>query len=75
MFTEAVGASSGLNADNLANLGAVMYNLGDDVLTGEANYDGDHGLGKSRKRWFTTGQQNTLMGKCNTYTVAPTQVR
>jgi predicted metalloprotease len=75
MFTVAVGASSGLTNDNLANLQDVMYNLGDDVLTGKANYDGDHGLGKNRKKWFTTGQQNSLIGKCNTYTAPETAVR
>lgn len=75
MFTVAVGGSSGLTNDNLSNLQDVMYNLGDDVLTGKANYDGDHGLGKSRKKWFTTGQQNSLMGKCNTYTAPESAVR
>jgi len=75
MFTVAVGGASGLNNNDLANLQDVMYNLGDDVLTGKANYDGDHGLGKSRKKWFTTGQQNSLMGKCNTYTAPDSAVR
>ncbi len=75
MFTSAVGASSGLSNDDLVNLREVMYNLGDDVLSGKANYDGDHGLGKSRKTWFTTGQDNSLMGTCNTYTVPAAAVR
>lgn len=75
MFTVAVGGASGLTVDDLSNLQDVMYNLGDDVLTGKANYDGDHGLGKSRKNWFTTGQQNVAMGKCNTYTAPQNSVR
>lgn len=75
MFTSAVGAASGLTKDDTTNLRDVIYSLGDDVLTGKANYDGDHGLGKSRKAWFTTGQENTQLGKCNTYTVPATAVR
>lgn len=75
MFTEAVGPSSGLSQADLTSLRDVFYNLGDDVLSGQASIQGDHGLGKSRKTWFTVGQSNSLMGKCNTYTVAPTAVR
>ncbi|MFT4110736.1 neutral zinc metallopeptidase [Propionicimonas sp.] len=75
MFTEAVGPSSGLTAADLTNLGDVFYNLGDDVLSGQAAIQGDHGLGKSRKAWFLTGQTNTLMGKCNTYTAPTSSVR
>ncbi len=75
MFTEAVGPSSGLSAQDLANLPDVFYNLGDDVLSNKANVQGDHGLGRSRKAWFAIGQANTLMGKCNTYTVPASSVR
>ena len=75
MFTVAVGNASGLSTNDLSNLQDVMYNLGDDVLTGKANYDGDHGLGKSRKNWFTVGQQNSAIAKCNTYTANESLVR
>ena len=75
MFTQAAGPSSGLSQANLANLRNVFYSLGDDVLSGESNIQGDHGLGRSRKAWFTTGQTNTLIGKCNTYTAPTTSVR
>jgi predicted metalloprotease len=75
MFTKAVGPSSGLSQSDLTNLRDVFYNLGDDVLSGQVNIQGDHGLGASRKAWFTVGQSNTLMGKCNTYTVSPSSVR
>lgn len=75
MFTVAVGGSSGLSNNDLSDLQDVMYNLGDDVLTRKANYDGEHGLGKSRKNWFTTGQQNSAIGKCNTYTAPKSSVR
>ncbi len=75
MFTEAVGPSSGLSQGELANLRDVFYNLGDDVLSGQTGIQGDHGLGRSRKAWFTTGQSNTLMGKCNTYSASSSSVR
>jgi predicted metalloprotease len=75
MFTEAVGPSSGLSGGDLTNLRDVFYNLGDDVLSKQANIQGDHGLGRSRKAWFTTGQENTLRGTCNTYTADPATVR
>ncbi|MGV8908814.1 MAG: neutral zinc metallopeptidase [Propionicimonas sp.] len=74
-FTVAIGAASGLSADNLTSLRKVAYNLGDDVLSGKANIDSGHGLGKSRMQWFTKGQENNLMGTCNTYTVPASQVR
>lgn len=75
MFTEAVGPSSGLSSSDLNKLGEVFYNLGDDVLSGQANIQGDHGLGTSRRTWFLTGQSNTLIGKCNTYTASASSVR
>ena len=75
MFTTAVGGASGLSGDDLTKLQAVIFNIGDDVLTGKANYDGDHGLGKNRATWFTVGQKNSLIGRCNTYSVPASQVR
>lgn len=75
IFTVAVGSASGLSGENLTNLRQVAYNLGDDVLSGKANIDAGHGLGKSRMKWFTTGQENTLMGTCNTFAVPASQVR
>jgi predicted metalloprotease len=74
-FTASVGPSSGLSDRDLANLREVFYNLGDDVLSGQANIQGDHGLGRSRKTWFATGQRDALIGSCNTYTAAASSVR
>lgn len=75
MFTSAVGESSGLSQGDLTNLRQVFYSLGDDVLSGQNNVQGDHGLGRSRKAWFTTGQTNTLIGRCNSYTASVASVR
>lgn len=75
MFTSAVGPSSGLTQSDLATLKKLTYNLGDDVLSGQAGYDGDHGSGKSRQRWFTSGVETVSIGSCNTYDVPASQVR
>ncbi|HOC13346.1 MAG TPA: neutral zinc metallopeptidase [Propionicimonas sp.] len=75
MFSSAVATSSGLSDAELANLAKVMYNLGDDVLSGKANYDGDHGLGRSRQAWLATGLANTAVGKCNTFVAPASAVR
>jgi predicted metalloprotease len=75
IFTESVAGASDLSGDDLVRLQDVIYNIGDDVLTGEANYDGGHGLGKNRKAWFIVGQQNSDIGKCNTYVVPAKAVR
>lgn len=75
MFSQAVAQSSGLSAAELANLRKVIYNLGDDVLTGQAGYDGDHGSGKARQTWFGTGQTGTSIAACNTYTASQKAVR
>lgn len=75
MFAAAVAEASGLNQAQLSNLPKVMYNLGDDVLSGEANYDGDHGLGRSRQTWTATGLANTRLGTCNSFTAPAAAVR
>lgn len=75
MFTTAVADASGLSATELANLQKVAYALGDDVLTGQAGYEGNHGSGKARQRWFTAGQQSDDLATCNTYSVPASQVR
>lgn len=75
MFTSSVGPTSGLTDNDMATLKKLAYNLGDDVLTGKAGYDGDHGSGKSRQRWFTKGVDTLQIGSCNTYNVPASQVR
>lgn len=76
MWTRAVADSQGLNANDLAALGRVAYNIGDDVLTGKPNIDEGHGLGATRQRWFELGADgNPSISKCNAYTVPDDQVR
>ena len=75
MFSTSVSQASGLTEAQLRNLGEVMYNLGDDILSGRPNFQGDHGLGRSRQAWFTTGQKTTQLGACNTFTAPASSVR
>lgn len=76
MWTHAVAESQGLSGSDLDGLRTIAYNLGDDVLSGKANIDSGHGLGKTRQRWFETGLSGTeSVSQCNTYAVPDGQVR
>jgi uncharacterized protein len=75
MWVNAVAKASNLTDSDFDNIKSLFFNIGDDVLTGEANYDGDHGLSKSRQAWFTTGLTNTQIAKCNTFVAPASQVR
>ena len=75
MFTSSVSEASSLSQSDLNALKKLAYNLGDDILTGQAGYDGDHGSGKARQRWFTKGLETVEIGTCNTYDVSASQVR
>ncbi|MEA4945079.1 MAG: neutral zinc metallopeptidase [Propionicimonas sp.] len=74
-FLQAVSQATGMSQDNLTNLKLIAANLGDDVLTGQPGYVGDHGSSAARERWFTKGLTETSMGQCNTWTVPAGQVR
>ncbi len=75
MFVTSVSQSSNLTEADLKNLKLVVYNLGDDVLSGDAKVDGNHGLGKSRQTWFSTGLASSSIGGCNSYTAPAEKVR
>lgn len=62
--------ASGITAQELVDLRLAAYNSGTDVLTGKPGFAGDHGTGEARQRWFTTGQENTGIGTCNTWTAS-----
>jgi predicted metalloprotease len=70
LWVNAVAKASKLTPSDFDNLKYLFYNIGDDVLTGEANYDGDHGLSKNRQAWVTIGLGTDQIGKCNAF-VAP----
>ncbi len=76
MWINAVARSQNLDGNDLENLRTIAYNLGDDVLSGKPNIDSGHGLGNTRKRWFTTGLTGgPAISQCNTYTPPNSEVR
>jgi len=66
-FNAAVQQSIGLDDNEFQFMLSVMMAIGDDTLTGDPNYVGDHGHGANRQAWFTIGFKNTSMGACNTF--------
>ncbi len=74
-YIRSAAQSQSLDAADLAALGRLAYNLGDDVLTGRAGYSGDHGTGEARQRWFERGLSSNSIGACNSFTAAASQVR
>lgn len=53
----------------------MMYEIGDDQLSGEADIIGDHGLGNSRQYWGELGLEDTSVGVCNSFIAPDEQVR
>jgi len=76
-FMQAISLSIGLTLDEQAALAQVFYAIGDDVLSGDPNYDGDHGHGNNRVHWFQVGLAAPTAGSCNTFgpNVTTDQVR
>lgn len=74
-FIESVGQSVGIDQNGGQELSDLFYSIGDDVLSGDPNYDGNHGRGQTRQNWFMEGYGTTLMGSCNTFEVGDDQVR
>jgi len=76
-FLQAISQSAGISSDEQTSLGQVFYSIGDDVLTGDPNYDGDHGHGANRLHWMQTGLSAQTASSCNTFapTVSANQVR
>lgn len=75
MFLNAVADASQMTEQERQDLGEVSYAIGDDVLTGRPDFEGDHGLGANRQRWFRAGQASNQAGVCNTWVVPQDQVR
>jgi len=76
-FLQAISQSVGVSSNEQAALGQVFYSIGDDVLSGDPNIDGDHGWGAHRLNWLNTGLAAQVAGNCNTFaaSVSSDQVR
>jgi len=76
-FVQSISQSVGVTSDERSTISQVFFSIGDDVLSGDPNIDGDHGMSYNRQAWFTTGTTASVTGSCNTFasSVSGTQVR
>jgi len=75
MFINSVGESLGVEQSDVEGILDVYRAVGDDTLSGDANIQGNHGLGRSREYWGNTGLGTTEVAACNTYTARSSLVR
>jgi len=66
-FIGAVSQSIGLTEEQYQTLLGIGIALGDDTLTGDPNFVGDHGRGYNRQAWMMTGYKNGPLGTCNSF--------
>jgi predicted metalloprotease len=75
MFLNSVAESLGVQQSDVRGILEVYNAVGDDTLSGRANIQGNHGLGRSREYWGNTGLGTTDIGACNTYSAKSSLVR
>jgi predicted metalloprotease len=75
MFIRAVSQSIGVQPQDDAGIEEIYVAIGDDTLTNKPDIVGNHGLGRSRKYWGTTGLSTNAVGACNTFTAPSKYVR
>ena len=75
LYVGSVAQSQGLGEPQLAGLSDLMYNLGDDTLSGRAGYSAGHGTGDARRAWFERGVSTSGIGTCNAFTASADAVR
>lgn len=74
-FIRSVSQSLGVQRSDIDGILATYEAIGDDVLTGQSDVDGNHGLAATRKYWGSVGLSNSAIGKCNTFSAEPRLVR
>ncbi|MEL4505401.1 neutral zinc metallopeptidase [Luteococcus sp. H138] len=74
-FLGSIQTSTQMSDQELENVARLFHSIGDDVLTGKANYVGNHGSGASRVLWTNAGLKGGSVGQCNTFTAPPSKVR
>lgn len=75
MFLSSIAQSVSLQPDDLTKITKLGHAIGDDVLSGKANIDGDHGLGASRQQWMRQGLSSTEVSACNSFVAPASAVR
>lgn len=74
-FLSSISASTSMTQNDLSNLSDLFYSIGDDLLTGKPNYNGEHGLGTNRRYWSQRGLADSSISTCNTFTAPANRVR
>lgn len=69
-FVSSIAQSTGMNSTDLGNIGKLFYSFGDDQLTGDPTYVGNHGRGANRQAWMRAGMSNAVLTTCNTFTAS-----
>ena len=75
MFIGAVSQSIGVQPQDEPGILDIYVAIGDDTLSGKPDIVGNHGLGRSRKYWGTTGLSTSSVDACNTFTASSKYVR
>ncbi|PIE99474.1 MAG: hypothetical protein CR979_02915, partial [Propionibacterium sp.] len=75
LFIGSIAESTKLKPAEAATLVKLAHSMGDDVLSGRSQIDGNHGLGKNRKYWLKQGLHDDKVSVCNTFTANANQVR
>lgn len=66
-FLRSVSVSLGIRQDDVQGILDSYAAVGDDVLSGDPDNLGDHGLARSRVYWGTAGLGSGQLGACNTF--------
>ena len=74
-FLRSVSVSLNIQQQDIDEILSSYSAVGDDVLTGKPDINGDHGLARSRHYWGNVGLASGEIGRCNTFTADDTLVR
>jgi predicted metalloprotease len=66
-FLNSIQRSIALTQEEADAITLAFYSIGDDVLTGDPNYDGNHGHAQNRVNWLAQGFSRPDLGSCNTF--------
>ena len=74
-FIRSVSRSLNIQQEDVDEILNSYSAVGDDVLSGQPDINGDHGLAQSRRHWGGVGLFTGEIGKCNTFTADESLVR
>jgi predicted metalloprotease len=66
-FLKSIQRSINLTQEEADAVALMFYSIGDDVLSGDPNYDGNHGHGQNRVNWLAQGFNQQHLGVCNAF--------